>query len=1079
MRKIKLRLNQFAQNIGVSQLNGVIGIKAFNYHLDQKLSDETKAAIRSDALHLTKLGENNPLSNFVLYLNSIGIFPYSPEKTKTSLDLEKERKFDTLNCDLNDLKLAKKETKDKAGKALIDEKMDALKLKKKELAAQYKVLQDAQYKERKAQELEVMAAKKANTAAFNESLKGLTKEEQTTKKNQKAQADAASVLHSYRHLEGFKSCELKLLAIISSLFDLSISVDQITTMISGGSNGGAVLDWLTSRVKDLTDMGDDQIKAMFRAPNLSKEECEKIRSLSSLIKTPQWIASENFSRDTRILMGANASWFSNLVNGLEDFKKMGPITTDFSKVPDSILTELGFKRDSIVQMSDHAQSLANEAISASEQLLLGRGGEGTFATIELFQDYFDKHYSPMLGLIIGRLKNHRLIKEVPIKIPSTPKRLAKQPLTKDHAKLAHEAQLAYDAQLELINDLDLNKEVRLSDDKEFHQFARTIRSTLFGNDISIAIAMLKRAHVCKNNADLHKFFKGSHIDKEGKLIYSNDRSGYGYFWTGEKNPRFIAYGVNTDKLKDFDPIAFVDYFLEQAKNTQKIALVSDLIRWKININAKLIDDGNERSQLSEQGTILQAHARNTNPKTQWQASQVPFEPANVYYAIAPKSKASASPHQVQHRNLIANDLLFVDNNKVNLEKTFEAASAFAFTANEEVRSKIVKELVNLPHELWVSLRVKEGGQTRPEYSYAFGSKGEAIKSACHQWFRITGEAHRKRPIYQVAFGKGAAKGVRATLLENGLESRLKLTIPFEIEEARSNISLPNLIFFDLNMYGLFYRVEDGQGRFITDGFEACNIPHVLNKNEQQWRKQKQKRARHEFLKTSKERERATMSGQYIGLIWKLIEKHRAAPVFENNIGGMESGGNRMRAIWDTIITSFVLGDIEAERSRLYNNLNVANIGAWDRSLIHPNIVWKSNPKNRAFKGLGTTVKGAYTSITCPCCERAVSLDIRGAKKITALGNEVEIINSDGEVLRYNGGKHFDNKTDLSIDDAKGLFLRRRMRGPRSNKKEGDSNHSAFYCFNLDCGDYKKEQHADKNATLNIAKNFWKMNEYRK
>jgi hypothetical protein len=265
---------------------------------------------------------------------------------------------------------------------------------------------------------------------------------------------------------------------------------------------------------------------------------------------------------------------------------------------------------------------------------------------------------------------------------------------------------------------------------------------------------------------------------------------------------------------------------------------------------------------------------------------------------------------------------------------------------------------------------------------------------------------------------------------------------------------------DLGEYGIAYSVKTPSGAHVADGLVPINAASILRKKGRAWKQAGQTARRFEAFSPKLVEAKRSLTGKMQGVVLKLMRDHQAVPVFEHNIGGLQSG-RQIEALWGDVVTSFTGGNNDADRARRNNQFDV-NLKSAPNPIL-AGYMWRKldgDVVELPFRP-GGTISGAFTSTTCPCCRVSVMKAFADARECVAV-NDGNVVAGDVVI------SHPSIRAGMSIDDAR-RAVKIVVRFHPENRGEGDSTKSGFVCLNASCDEYGKAQHSDISAACEIAR----------
>ncbi len=260
---------------------------------------------------------------------------------------------------------------------------------------------------------------------------------------------------------------------------------------------------------------------------------------------------------------------------------------------------------------------------------------------------------------------------------------------------------------------------------------------------------------------------------------------------------------------------------------------------------------------------------------------------------------------------------------------------------------------------------------------------------------------------------------------------------FAIKNAEGKIQKQNrreenILGIDLGEYGFGWAVFNVKaGKFIAKDFQAIPLLKKMRDEAANW---KDAQASGIFARptTYLADIREKTAGQVRNQIHHLALKHNAVPVYEIEIDGFESGGQRISKLYKTLKTSDVFSKNSNEADKAVRKHFWGAEGA-----------------------IGVAVDAAQTSQTCRKCGGCATDEIK-----SGVEDKIEV----------RGGKVLDK---ILCDKENGFYDKKDIANfiKRTQRSEGaNGGQSKFICQYSDCDN--KDCHADEQAAENIALKFY-------
>lgn len=327
---------------------------------------------------------------------------------------------------------------------------------------------------------------------------------------------------------------------------------------------------------------------------------------------------------------------------------------------------------------------------------------------------------------------------------------------------------------------------------------------------------------------------------------------------------------------------------------------------------------------------------------------------------------------------------------------------------------------------------------------------------------------------------------------------IALIIKQFIKKQDKQFKPTNIIGIDQGEFGIAFTVmpidyyqKSNKDRRYLSGFVKINSFKALIKNVKKYRAN-QKPVKFTSVNSTMFQIRENVVGDVVGVIAALMFKFNAYPILENNLGNLESGSKALQNVYKQVNSYFLADNIDAHNNSRRDYWYKGN--AWERQDLifeFKNKDGKTDAKTVIFRP-GFAVRAANTSKICHVCGRNPFDLLYEAKK---QGIKEFEINAQGEIVldgiegleavkiklyQASKAKRPNNMRaaldvplksgKISWDNLKNLCQRNLRRAPRFTNVK-DSSQSRYHCVFVDCKCHDQEQHADINASFNIANRF--------
>ena len=395
--------------------------------------------------------------------------------------------------------------------------------------------------------------------------------------------------------------------------------------------------------------------------------------------------------------------------------------------------------------------------------------------------------------------------------------------------------------------------------------------------------------------------------------------------------------------------------------------------------------------------------------------------------------------------------------------------------------------------------------------------------------RLRGAAAMKTRLDEVLRGK-TARGEHSLIIEQEYEQRREwrageLRLIVKKTKLRADAAIPidspaadklaenrlfhNIVAIDLGERGIAWAVFDLRkflrgdldwSKSAPECFGMFPIPSIrrLQAAIKRHRGSFQPRQKmQESYSRAIEKRRANVVGDVCHRIDVVCAEFRAFPILESDIAGFESGGNRLKVVYGSVLNRYRFSEIDAHKKQRAERWFADDGCKW----THPYLIRAKgkNAGNPLFLFPGAVVRAAGTSQICSKCGRnplaALHRDaISESKQLSVEPGGIVNLPDDGKgnggrirlCKREIGGGYSASERNLAkrrkevlspnapldpgmrrAGELRGL-VKFNQRRPQKDARSRDTKQSVYCCVYADCG---ARMHADENAAINIGRRF--------
>lgn len=238
--------------------------------------------------------------------------------------------------------------------------------------------------------------------------------------------------------------------------------------------------------------------------------------------------------------------------------------------------------------------------------------------------------------------------------------------------------------------------------------------------------------------------------------------------------------------------------------------------------------------------------------------------------------------------------------------------------------------------------------------------------------------------------------------------------------------------------------------------------------------------------------RENVAGDIAGVIAALMYRFKAFPILEREVRNLESGSRALQNVYKQVNAFFLADGVDEHNRRRQDFWYGGN--AWKREELSYEFTDKEGSVTSGAVTFrpGFPVKAAYTSRICHVCGRnpydwlfraqsnkVTEVKVEEGGRIRLAGGDdlppvtLRLYKASQEKRPVNARAELNVPVEsgtMPLSELKTLFRRNLRRAPRFMNVK-DSHQSRYWCLFEDCKMHGREQHADINASYNIAIRF--------